>query len=186
MDLCYASVSFAKDGNLVSAKSALEEAKDLANDVDDAEVQILQTLLHLHSAEGDINNYLYFMERLVDINLDDNNKRFSLAYNYDQAKQNELALYHYRVLTKRQPTETNWNNRGVAEANLNLPSKSVHSYLESVKLGGTLAMSNLAHKFITAGFLTEAENLYQEAIKIPNCDEQIGSVITKIIEAQNG
>ena len=145
MALRDASVAFAKDGDMTSGKFALEEAKDLADEVDDAEIQILFALLHLYPLEDDVNNYLCFMERMVDIKPDDNDRRFALAYKYGELNRDRQALFHYRVLSKQRPTETIWNNSAVAEANLNLPAKAVRSYRESVKLGGTLAMSNLAY-----------------------------------------
>lgn len=43
-------------------------------------------------------------------------------------------------------------------------------------------MSNLAHKFIGAGFLDEAEEICQRAINMPDYDQQIGTAISGIRE----
>jgi hypothetical protein len=78
-----------------------------------------------------------------------------------------------------------WNNIGVANAMLGIDGKAVDAYREAEKLGETLAMSNLAHKFIKAGFLKEAEEICDNAVKIENYDKQVGSAITSIKETKD-
>ena len=48
------------------------------------------------------------------------------------------------------------------------------------KLGETLAMSNLAQKFINAGFLEEAESICDNAVKFDDYHKNIGYAITRI------
>jgi hypothetical protein len=72
----------------------------------------------------------------------------------------------------------------VASHALELPCKSVEAYRESEKLGETLAMSNLSFKLSDAGFLEEASQLCNQAIKIENCDPQVGAAIARIKEVR--
>ena len=78
-----------------------------------------------------------------------------------------------------------WNNIGVDYAHLKLSSKSIEAYREAEASGSTLAMSNMAHKLIEAGFLKDAEEICTSALKIENYDKQIGSAIAKIKEIQD-
>jgi hypothetical protein len=50
-------------------------------------------------------------------------------------------------------------------------------------MGGTLAVSNLANKLISAGFIADAKTYCEEALKVPNHHENIERAIARLSEA---
>jgi len=77
-----------------------------------------------------------------------------------------------------------WNNIGVCESILNLDALSVADYRKAESLGETLAMSNLAQKYISAGFLPEAEKVCEQATKVQDYHKDVGQAIFRIKKVQ--
>jgi hypothetical protein len=75
-----------------------------------------------------------------------------------------------------------WNNLGVVFDQFGLPAKSVQAYRKSEEGGDTLAMSNLAQKLISAGFLPEAQQKCDAALKIENYHRNIPHTIARLKE----
>src|SRR5262249_26230804 len=71
-------------------------------------------------------------------------------------------------------------NLGVAFERTGLLGKAVSAYRESERLGETLAMSNLAQKFMSAGFLSEAEEECEKALKIENFHQNVASTLAEL------
>jgi hypothetical protein len=122
------------------------------------------------------NDFLYSISTeayLIGKPLDHDN-RFSLAYRYGEIEETKLAYYHYRFLNNNQKDEDSsyWNNFGVEASNLELNTISVEAYRKAENLGGTLAMSNLANKFINVGFTEEGESLCKKAMSFDNYDRR--------------
>lgn len=61
-----------------------------------------------------------------------------------------------------------------------LASKAVDAYRMAEERAETLAMSNLAQKFINAGFLKEAEEICDRAMKVKDYDKNVPSAISRI------
>src|SRR6202521_367143 len=57
-----------------------------------------------------------------------------------------------------------WNNLGVVLDHFGLLGMAVQAYRKSEDMGETLAMSNLAQKFIFAGFVREAQEQCDKAL----------------------
>jgi tetratricopeptide (TPR) repeat protein len=177
-----AAIMFAKDKDVINARSTVEDAKTFIEKVDNAEVSILDAMARIADIEDNTKDYLAFNEKILDLRPDDFDRRFSLAYKYSENNQDDLALFHYKIHAEQNPSSTVWNNIGVAESSLKLHSKAVEAYRNSEKMGGTLAMSNIAHKYIGEGFLDEADEICQRATNIPGYDKQIGTAISSIKE----
>ena len=180
--LCAATVALSRQGDMHQDESLLKDTIAIAETLTDGEAAILEALTEIAQIRHDEDGFLAYSEGLLDKRPDDHDHRFALAYKYSELEENDLALYHYGILAKQKPTETRWNNLGVVKASLALSAKSVKAYRESEKLGGTLAMSNLAHKLISAGFLDEAKTLCDSAVKIENYDPHIGTAIARLKE----
>src|SRR5208283_5296744 len=161
-----ATIMFAKDKDVINASSVLEDAKNLIEKVDNAEVSILDAMARIADIDNNTKDYLAFNEKILDLRPDDFDRRFSLAYKYSENNKDDLALFHYKIHVQQNPSSAVWNNIGVAESSLELNSKAVEAYRNSEKMGGTLAMSNIAHKYIGAGFLDEAKEICQRATNI--------------------
>src|SRR3546814_18822125 len=89
---------------------------------------------------------------------------------------NDMALFHYHSVPPEARDYGTWNNLGVAYENQKLPIKAIYSYKESKKLGNTLAMSNLAYRFLHAGFLDEAKSVCEEAAKVPDHHQNVDKI----------
>jgi tetratricopeptide (TPR) repeat protein len=183
-----ASLARAKSGELDKANILNKQCISITHGPD-REFGILYTsLADVAKESGNNDDYKAFTEALLELYPEDHYRRFSLAYKYAEDGEHDMALYHYRILSERNPDSTNWNNLGATLDNLKLPALSVSSYRQAEKMEGsgkTLAMSNLAHKFINAGFLEEAKELSDRAISIIDYDQRIGEAISTIREMKN-
>lgn len=124
--------------------------------------------------------FLSLSESALAIQPDDSALRFSVAYKYSELDLFKQAAYHYKILTHTTPTESNWNNLGVAYSDLNLVIKSIDAYTESSKLKGTLAKSNLANKLLSAGFADQAKRLCNDAMSIEGYDERVAATLEAV------
>jgi tetratricopeptide (TPR) repeat protein len=177
-------VAFAKAGHVDKGRAIIAEMTKIVNNVGDGKTTILRVLKQIADIGKNDDQYLGASEALLEIYPDDSDMRFELAYKYSELNREDLALYHYARILKDQRTEAAWNNIGVANARLDLDCKAVEAYRKSEELGGTLAMSNLAKKLIYAGFLPEAEEICEQAMKIKDYDKKIGLAISRIKEVQ--
>ncbi len=170
----------AKQGDINSKIRILNRMLQLKSDCVEGADIILSTISDIATTEGDDDNFIAFSEAVLVNNPDDHERRFALAYKYAELAEDDLALFHYLLLVNVNPTGTNWNNLGVAQQNLGLPSKAIRSYRQSENLLETLAMSNIARRFIYAGFIDEAQDICNRATKIENFNKNIGHSITMI------
>jgi hypothetical protein len=125
------------------------------------------------------------MERLVDLDPSNIKTRFSLAYKHSEVGNNDLALFHYLRIPYNERDPVTWNNLGVSFDQFNLAAKSVHAYRKAEEAGETLAMSNLAQKFITAGFLPEAQERCDAALKTESYHSNIPHTIARLKNLPN-
>lgn len=180
--LIRASSALSNAGDFARSVSLVEEVKALMAEVSNLESMMLESLAETRELEGQFDQHFALMEAYLEVKPNEHDKRYSLAFNYADHDQNDLSIYHYKILANQSPEEGALNNLGVSYFHLDLPAKSVEAYKSSQNLGGTLAMSNLARKLIEVGFLPEAEQLTEEAIKREDYDKAIGSSITQIKE----
>ena len=158
----------------------LECTRTLAKQVKDGERDVLMALKEIVQLTKEDDKYIAYTERFLDMQPDNESIRFSLAHKYSEMERNDLSLFHYLLIPSSKRDDGDWNNIGVAYSRLGLNGKSVAAYRKSETVGGTLAMSNLAHKYIDEGFLLEAEEICDRATKIKNYDMQVGTAITSI------
>jgi hypothetical protein len=109
--------------------------------------------------------------------------RFSLAWDYTEADQNHMSLYHYKIICDQDETNAGaLNNLGIALANSNQLVLAIQRYKQSYKLGETLAASNLAHKQLDAGLSDEAIALLKEAHAKENCVPEVSRTLAAVHE----
>lgn len=113
------------------------------------------------------------MERIVAISPDDTSTRFRLAYKHSNEGNSDMALYHYLKIPYLKRDGVTWNNLGVAYDGFAMRGKAVEAYRASERMGETLAMSNLARKFISAGFISEAQAECDKATSIKDYNKSI-------------
>ena len=173
-------VDFARAGRKDQAQEVVKNMKTLVPQVEDGEALLINTLRQVSDIENNKDVLFGLTERLLQLHPDDVESRFPLALKYSQADQNELSLFHYLKIPYQQRSAGTWNNLGVQFDRCDLPSKSVGAYRKAEELGETLAMSNLAQKLVKAGFLQEAEEICDRAVKVNNYHKNVGSTISRI------
>lgn len=109
--------------------------------------------------------------------------RFSLAWDYGEADQDHMSLYHYKIICDQDEKNAGaLNNLGIALANNDLSALAVQRYKQSYKLGETLAASNLARKYLDAGLSDEAITLLKEAQTKENCVPDVSRTLAAVYE----
>ena len=145
-----------------------------------SEIHKLKSLSELFELSGDRESALAAKERIVELDPTDVDIRFSVAYDHSQYDRIELALYHYLQIPKEERVAATWNNIGAAFDSLNMPAMSVCAYRKAIEDESTLSMSNLALKYLSAGFIEEANLLCTQATQLQDFHENIGNTITSI------
>jgi hypothetical protein len=128
------------------------------------------------------NVFFSLSEAALALQPDDSSLRFDLAYKYSELDLFKLSTYHYKILVQTSPSETHWNNLGVAYGNLNFVTKSIDAYMKSSDLGGTLAKSNLANKLLSVGFAQQAMDLCKLAMNNDNYDKRVATSLDAVKE----
>lgn len=183
--LSYASLDYAKIGEKNKTILIERQVRLLINQIRNGSAKMLNLLADNANTLGDTTNYKAFTEAALELSPDDHDRRFRLAFKYSEDSENDLAFFHYNILTNRNPNGTNWNNLGVALDRLDLDCSAVSAYRNAEEFGETIAMSNLVFKLTKAGFLKEANELIKTATSNENCDPNIGKNITEVKTKQD-
>jgi hypothetical protein len=80
---------------------------------------------------------------MIELEPDNIQERFSLAYDHSHNSNNDLALYHYTRIPREQRDGTTWNNIGAALSEFAMPGKAVNAYKKAEAADDTLGMANL-------------------------------------------
>ena len=162
------------------ALAIINEMKIRVEESGVGELQVLKTLSKLAEFQGEDEANLAILERIVEIDPSEVDTRFSLAYKHSEHENKDLALLHYLKIPNQQRNSLAWNNLGVAFDQLSLPAQSIDAYRTAERKGETLAMSNLANKFISAGFLPEAQKQCNNALEIEDYHKNIGHTLATL------
>lgn len=181
-----ASECYALDGNFEKAYNVLENEFQNDNlDRSNTQKLLYGGLAKIAKLEKNDNLFVSFSEKALNLIPTDHQIRFSLAYHYDEVGNHALALYHYKTLCERAPNGTNWNNLGVAYEQLQMSHKSVDAYdIASSRYDETLAMANLAYKYIGAGFLLNASEILKKARTIDDYHSNVDGALSRINEVK--
>ena len=154
--------------------------KNMIPQVDDGEARIIKTLRKVAEDEGEDNLFYGLTERLLQLKPDDIDARFNLAYKYSQTDEDDLSLYHYLRIPYQERSGIAWNNLGVQYNQLGLVRSSIQAYRKAEGFGETLAMSNIANKFLKEGFLTEAQEICTKALANKEFHNNVSKTISRI------
>lgn len=159
----------------------------------DQKAEILEALARICKENTNLDNFFAHSEAALDINPYNNNLRFELAYAYSNNNNEKLALRHYKKLTDIiKKHRFGLNNLGVSYDRLNLIGKSAESYLKAADNDVVMAMGNLAHKYLAAGFVNKAKEQLERANTLINRETEaqprVGSAQKKLedlLESEN-
>jgi tetratricopeptide (TPR) repeat protein len=175
-----AAVAHGHAGSTSVASAVIKEMKQHFQNQGTGEVELLSALRELANIDKDQERAIVIMERTLSINPSDNDTRFALAFKYSEIENNDLALLHYLKIPLNERVSMAWNNLGVAFNFLGLPAKSIEAYRRAERMGETLAMSNIAEKFITEGFLAEARTECDNALKVENYHNNVITTLARL------
>lgn len=175
-----AAIALVKATRREQAHRLIDQIKSMAPAVENGELTLLYTLRAIAEIEKANDDFCSLTEKILDFHPADIYLRFELAYKYSEKGAEDLSLYHYLKIPYQERTPITWNNLGVQFEHFELASKSVNAYRMSEEHEETLAMSNLAQRFTNAGFLEEAEEICNRAMKIKGYHKNVGSTISRI------
>lgn len=128
--------------------------------------KVLAGLANLAKIKENIERFFIYAEGSLNIDPTNTGLRFDLAYRYSKKADNEMSLLHYKKLTNTTKSPMGLNNLGVQYSFLNLPAKSMDSYFESAKNKNTLAMANIAERYLDEGLIKDAEREIKRAYEL--------------------
>jgi tetratricopeptide (TPR) repeat protein len=150
------------DGNLNESINELNGLL-LNPNLQESRAEIFEAMARISKEKGPVEDFLIFAEASLDIDPVNTQLRFELAYAYSNNNNEKLALLHYKKLTDTTKHISGLNNIGVSYGRLEIKGKSIKSYFNAAEEKETLAMSNLANRYIDAGFIDQAQELINEA-----------------------
>lgn len=178
-----AATSYQKGGKPELAKAVMEKIRKLASTDHAVEKVYLRVEKDMAELTKNAHIEIAIMERMLELNPTDIGVRFSLAYKHSEGENHAVAAWHYSRIPIPQRSGAASNNLGVSWQKLDLNGKSVEAYQFAKEKEETLAISNLANKFINEGFFDEARTLCDLASKVDNYHRNIDITKTKITEA---
>lgn len=125
------------------------------------------------------------LEKLLNLDPSDNDRRFNLAYKYSHAGRPDMAALHYERIPASLRTPAGWNNLGVAYEGLSFAIRAVDAYRRAADSGETLAAANTAKRFLDAGFVQEAHSLLEKASQNPEHDKLVDTRFAEVKEARD-
>jgi hypothetical protein len=178
--LTKAAAAHAQAGAAAATAKVIDQMKSQVQTSGVGEEELLNALKGVAEIGKQEEELLAIMERIVDLDPSDTRIRFSLAYKHAEVGNNDLALFHYLRIPYNEREPVAWNNLGVVFDHFDLSAKSVEAYRKAEAAGETLAMSNLAQKLITAGFLPEAQKQCDAALQIGNYHKNIPHTMARL------
>jgi Flp pilus assembly protein TadD len=129
------------------------------------------------------------LELATELAPNDPKLHFDAAYalSSEEAVPSQLALLHYKLLLALHPRHPSaLNNAGVQYELLKMRTLSVACYQEAAELGETLAMSNLASRYLSSGFADDAQQLLDQARVAKNPHPNVGRGLASLADLRQG
>lgn len=161
---CYieANKCIALQGKYDEAISSLSKLL-LEDDFKGQKAQLLKGLAEISKDNRDMEKFFIYAEGCLDIDPTYTTLRFYLAYNYAQKGQHRLSFLHNHKLIDTVKEPMAFNNLGVQYQRLDMLGKSIQSFNQAADLNVTLAMSNLAQRYLQQGFIEDARKMIKRA-----------------------
>lgn len=125
------------------------------------------------------------LERQMELNPDDYDARFQLAFKQSEAGNEAIALHHYYKIPLGERNAITWNNIGAAADQLGLPTKAVAAFNRASEMDETLAVANLGFKLLNIGFLELAREQCSKALKNPKPHPNVGNLVTSLASVED-
>jgi tetratricopeptide (TPR) repeat protein len=160
----YASKNILKVSSLESAVDFLTEELKLLTDVD-LQFNLYVGIAELYDIKEDQEMKTIILEKALKLKPSDKSILFKVGYSSSELSTafSNLSLLHYTNSIKfGSEDEAVLNNLGVQYERLGMSLKSISSYKKSSEKGGTLAVANIAYKYLNAGFKDDAKKIIDD------------------------
>lgn len=175
-----AAIFYAKAGQPDRAFKIVRELKAGVASGVYSEVRLLEVMRRIAEGQKNQSALLAILERSAELSPEDLDIRFSLAYRYSENGNNDLALTNYLKVPYQMRSAMVWNNLGVAFDEFSMPGKAVSAFLRAVDSDETLAMSNLARKWLSLGFVREAQEMCDRAVAMKDYHKNVSHVLSMV------
>lgn len=176
---------FHKAKNKKKVDETLAELRKLVVSAPSLEAILTEAVQGIVEADKDEPFTIALLERHVELNPDDHDARFRLAYKQSEAGNDAISLHHYYKIPSGERHGMAWNNIGATADQLGLPTKAVAAYNRAAKMGETLAMSNLGVKLMNIGFLELAREQCNDALKNPKPHANVGHLVVSLASVED-
>ncbi len=148
--------------------------------------RILASLAEIARTTDDLDRFFIFAEGSLNLDPSNTDLRFHLALKYSEKSLQKMSLLHNKKLTDTEKSPGGLNNLGVQYAELNLPAMSIRSYFKSADHNNTIAMSNIAQKYLGQGFVDDADRIIRRANDLAKdgieVDGSVGVAKTRLVK----
>lgn len=176
--------SLNRDGTPIEAKKAitiqLEKVSDSSGRAD-----LYEALSETEKELGNKKLAVYCKDKSQELKPNNRSELFTTAYQASEEGVDELSISNYITLLKIDADNSiALNNLGVKAQEGQLKTKAVENYKKSASHENTLAMANQGFLLLNAGFVEEAKEIAEKALKIEKPHENVYSLLSGISELQ--
>jgi tetratricopeptide (TPR) repeat protein len=170
---------YEREGVCLASDDKYEEAIKLLSNLlyedsfKEYKAKILSGLANLAKIKEDMEKFFIYAEGSLNIDPTNTDLRFDLAYRYSKKGENEISLLHYKKLINATKSPGGLNNLGVQYNILKLPAKSINSFFKSTENKETLAMANIAGRYLNEGFIEDAKREIKKAHELSGEDIEV-------------
>lgn len=177
-----AALQYAKLGDSSAALDIIDSVKSIISEDQELEISFYRQVKTTAEELGNDILKIQAIEHIVHLRPYDDDERFSLAYSHSQLGNDELALHHYLAIPSSRRSNFTWNNLGVAYQQFSAPARAIKAFEKSASDGNTLAMSNLAYRYLNVGFLREAKDKLDSALKCEDVHKNVNEAFAALSE----
>lgn len=150
-------------------------------DSDIAKASLYKTISSIEKERGNNEAAALAREKVAEYEPENTTARFNAAYAQGDSDLHILSALNYdTLLSFDNKDSTALNNLGAQCLRLKLPIKGIGFYRKAMEQKNTLAMSNLAYKYMNEGFSEEAASILEKAKSLDNIHPNVGSAIADL------
>ena len=150
-------------------------------DSDMAKATLYKTISSIEKGRGNKEAAALAREKVVEYEPENTTARSDAAYAQGDSDLHILSALNYdTLLSFDNKDSTALNNLGVQCVRLELPIKGIGFYRKAMEQKNTLAMSNLAYKYMYEGFSEDAASILEKAKSLDDVHPSVGSAIADL------
>jgi Flp pilus assembly protein TadD len=176
-------------GDADRAVIELAQSLDQAPEDRSSRENLWRALANAYKSQGSLELRAAALHRVAELAGNDAAKWFRAAYAYSEAGEDHLTIlivHCYRKCLFFEPNhEYAKNNLGVLLDRRDMRISAASHFMQAAQLDNTLAMGNLAEKYLRAGFAEDAEDLLKKAENLPEPDEKIARIRADVASSRS-